>query len=170
MIIFANKFKIMYMNHRNLIINSIVLAFLFFVISCSNNTTSNTEKNESESIEHLTKATFKEKVNNYETGSSWKYKGSHPCIIDFYATWCGPCKRLSPTMDELSKQYEGKVKFYKVDVDDEKELASAFGIQSIPTIYFCPMNGNPVIEYGALPKENIVALIESTFKQLTINN
>ena len=154
------------MRYKYLAINSILGLFLMFSLSCSNSS-ANQDK---DGIEHLTNATFKDKVDDYENGGIWKYKGTQPCIVDFYATWCGPCKRLSPTMEELSKQYEGKVKFYKVDVDQDKELANAFGIESIPTIYFCPLNGKPVIEYGALPKDNIVALIDSTFKQLKINN
>lgn len=154
------------MKSKYFIINSLLGLSLMFIISCSNNSA----KHENDVIEHLTNVTFKEKVDDYEMGGIWKYKGIQPCIIDFYATWCGPCKRLAPTMEGLSKKYEGKVKFYKVDVDEEKELASAFGVESIPTIYFCPLNGKPVIEYGALPEDNIVALINSTFKQFTIKN
>jgi thioredoxin len=154
------------MKSKNLIINSLLGLSLMFVISCSNNSS----KSANDVIEHLTKASFKEKVDDYEAGGVWKYKGTQPCIIDFYATWCGPCKKLTPTMEELSKKYEGKIKFYKIDVDKEKELANAFEVESIPTIYFCPLDGKPVIEYGALPEDNIVALINSTFKQLGIRN
>ena len=154
------------MKYKNLIINSVLGITLLFFMSCTNNSSTGTAKSEKGGIEHLTKVSFKEKVSDYEAGMVWKYKGTQPCIIDFYATWCGPCKRLSPTMEALSKKYEGKVKFYKIDVDEEKDLAAAFGVESIPTIYFCPVNGKPVIEYGALPEENIVALINSTFKQL----
>ena len=104
---------------------------------------------------HLTKAEFITKVANFEANpTDWKYLGDKPCIIDFYATWCGPCKMVAPIMEELAKEYNGKINFYKVDVDAEPEIAAAYGIQSIPTIFFCPMNGTPQISQGAMPKES----------------
>jgi len=84
-------------------------------------------------MEHLTVETFKEKVFNWEESKDWKYKGELPCIIDFYADWCGPCKMVAPVLEELSKEYDGKVSFYKVDTEDQQELAGLFGISSIPT-------------------------------------
>jgi thioredoxin len=109
---------------------------------------------------HLTKAEFVSKVANFEANpSEWKYLGDKPCIIDFYATWCGPCKMVAPIMDELAKEYDGKISIYKVDVDAEPEIAAAYGIQSIPTIFFCPMNGNPQISMGAMPKESFQKVI-----------
>lgn len=109
---------------------------------------------------HLTKAEFITKVANFEANpSEWKYLGDKPCIIDFYATWCGPCKMVAPIMDELAKEYDGKISIYKVDVDAEPEIAAAYGIQSIPTIFFCPMNGNPQISMGAMPKESFQKVI-----------
>ncbi|MDR3652613.1 MAG: thioredoxin [Paludibacter sp.] len=104
---------------------------------------------------HLTKAEFLSKVDNFETNpTQWKYLGDKPCIIDFYATWCGPCKMVAPIMEDLAKEYYGKIYIYKVDVDAEQEIASAFGIQSIPTIFLCPMNGMPQVLQGAMPKES----------------
>ena len=112
------------------------------------------EANKMEPI-HLTKAEFISKVSNFEANpTDWKYLGDKPCIIDFYATWCGPCKMVAPILEDLAKEYDGKIYIYKVDVDAEPEIASAFGIQSIPTIFFCPMNGNPQISQGAMPKES----------------
>jgi thioredoxin len=109
---------------------------------------------------HLTKAEFITMVANFEANpSEWKYLGDKPCIIDFYATWCGPCKMVAPIMDELAKEYDGKISIYKVDVDAEPEIAAAYGIQSIPTIFFCPMNGNPQISMGAMPKESFQKVI-----------
>jgi thioredoxin len=104
---------------------------------------------------HLTKADFITKVANFETNpTEWKYLGDKPCIIDFYATWCGPCKTIAPIMEDLAKEYYGQIYIYKVDVDAEPEIAGAYGIQSIPTIFLCPMNGTPQMIQGAMPKES----------------
>ncbi len=103
---------------------------------------------------HLTKAEFLTKVTNFETNpTEWKYLGDKPCIIDFYATWCGPCKTVAPILEEIANEYKGKIYVYKIDVDAQPEIAAAYGIQSIPTILFCPMTGNPQITQGAMPKE-----------------
>lgn len=103
---------------------------------------------------HLTKAEFLKKVVNYEVNSKeWKYLGDKPCIIDFWATWCPPCKAIAPVLNDLAKEYKGKIYVYKVDVDQEKELAQAFGIQSIPTLLFVPMKGDPKAELGAISKD-----------------
>jgi thioredoxin 1 len=103
--------------------------------------------------EHLTKETFLNKVFNYEQNKEWKFEGNIPCVIDFWAPWCGPCKAVGPVIDELSKEYAGKVNFYKVNTDEEQELAGAFGIRSIPSLLFVPMSGQPKMAVGALPKE-----------------
>ena len=109
----------------------------------------------------ITKAEFIKKVANYEANpTEWKYLGDKPCIVDFYTTWCGPCKRLAPIMDELAKEYAGEIYIYKVDTDKEQELAAVFGIRSIPTLLFCPMGENPQIAQGALPKEQLKEAIE----------
>ena len=111
-------------------------------------------------VKHLTKAEFFEKVWNYEKNSKeWKYEGDKPCIIDFYTTWCGPCKRLSPILEELAKEYDGKIIVYKVNTEVERELASVFQVRSIPTLLFCPLKDNPQINVGALPKEQLVEAI-----------
>ena len=110
-------------------------------------------------MEHLTSDTFKTKVFNYETNKEWKFEGTNPCIIDFYADWCGPCKMVAPIMEELSEEYKGKVDIYKVDTEDQQELASIFGISSIPSILFVPKEGQPQMATGALPKEAFVEII-----------
>lgn len=102
--------------------------------------------------ELLTKETFLQKVFNYEVNKEWKFEGDLPCIIDFYADWCGPCKMVAPILEELGKDYQGKVNIYKVDTEAEQELAGAFGIRSIPSILFIPKNGEPQMAQGALPK------------------
>ena len=101
----------------------------------------------------LTIQDFKDKVFNYEEEQEWKYKGTVPAIIDFYADWCGPCKMVAPILEELSKEYEGQLVIYKVDTEKEEELASLFGIRSIPTFLFIPLNRNPMIQAGAFPKK-----------------
>lgn len=115
-------------------------------------------------MEHLTQETFKEKVFNYEESKDWKFKGDKPCIIDFYADWCGPCKMVAPVLEELAKEYEGKVDIYKVNTEDQQELAAAFGIRSIPSILFCPKDDKPQMSMGALPRESFVKAIEDVFK------
>jgi len=109
---------------------------------------------------HLTKAEFIEKVFDFENNKEWKYEGTTPCIIDFYADWCGPCKMIAPTLEELALEYDGKVIIYKVDTEKERELAGAFGIQSIPALLFVPVSGQPQMAKGALPKESFVQAIK----------
>ncbi len=105
--------------------------------------------------ENLTKQTFVEKVFDFEKNAEWNYAGSLPCVIDFWAPWCGPCRAVGPVIEELSKEYAGKVNFYKVNTDEEQELAGAFGIRSIPSLLFVPMTGQPKMAVGALPKNTL---------------
>jgi len=107
-------------------------------------------------LEHLTSETFKQKVFNYETNKEWKFEGDKPCVIDFYADWCSPCKMVAPILKELGKEYEGKINIYKVDTEDQQEIASVFGIRSIPSILFIPKEGQPQMSAGAMPKESFV--------------
>lgn len=115
-------------------------------------------------IVQLTTKTFKEKVFDYETDTEWKYKGELPAIVDFYADWCKPCKIIAPILEELAKEYKGKIIIYKVNVDNEKELAGAFQTQSIPSILFIPKEGQPQMAKGALPKETFVKAINEVLK------
>jgi thioredoxin 1 len=110
--------------------------------------------------EHISAADFKNKIFDYETEQDWKYKGTLPAIIDFYAEWCGPCKAIAPVLEELSEEYAGKVIIYKIDTDQEEELSSLFGIQSIPTILFIPLQGSLMVQRGALPKNVLKQVIE----------
>ena len=105
-------------------------------------------------LEHLTNETFKEKIFNYETNKEWKFEGDTPAIIDFYADWCGPCKVVAPILEELKDEYGDKLDIYKVNTEEERELASVFGIQSIPSILFVPSEGQPQMAMGALPKDS----------------
>ncbi len=114
--------------------------------------------------EHLTKETFLEKVFDYEKNEDWKYNGELPCIIDFYADWCAPCKMVAPIIDELSNEYENKVAFYKINTDEEQEIAGLFGIQSIPSILFVPKDGQPQMAVGAIPKDAFRQAIKDVLK------
>lgn len=111
-------------------------------------------------VRYLTTAQFLERVFDYKNNKDWKFKGDKPCVIDFYTTWCGPCKRLAPIMEELSQTYCDQVVFYKVDTERERELAYLFGINSIPQVLYIPMEGKPMLLQGLYPKENIVQIIE----------
>ena len=106
--------------------------------------------------EHLTVDTFKSKVFNYTENKEWKFEGELPCIIDFYADWCGPCKMVSPILEELATEFDGKMNVYKVDTEDQQELAQIFGIQSIPSLLFVPKDGQPQMAMGALPKASLL--------------
>ena len=111
-------------------------------------------------VQHLTKADFLKKVANYETTpNEWKYLGDKPAIIDFYASWCGPCRSIAPVLEELAQEYKGQIVIYKVDTEQEQELAAAFGIRSIPSLLFVPMDGQPQMAQGAMPKDAFVQAI-----------
>jgi thioredoxin 1 len=114
--------------------------------------------------EHLTAETFKQKVFDYETGKDWKYEGEIPCVIDFYADWCGPCKMVAPILEELSDEYAGKMFVYKVNTEEEQELAAVFGIQSIPSLLFVPKEGQPQMAMGALPKDTFKKAFREVLK------
>ena len=113
-----------------------------------------------QTVNYLATEQFKEKVFNYATEKDWKYVGDKPCVIDFYTTWCGPCKRLAPIMEELAKEYAGKVYFYKVDVEKETEVARVFQISSFPRILYIPAKDKPIMQIGLQPKEDIQAIID----------
>jgi len=114
---------------------------------------------------NLTAAKFKADIFDYTTEKDWKFKGSRPAIIDFYADWCGPCKMVAPIMEQLSDEYVGKVDIYKVDTEVEQELSAVFGIRSIPSILFIPVDGLPMMQPGALPKAAFKEVIEKELLQ-----
>jgi len=115
-------------------------------------------------VEHLTKADFIDKVCDFENSDTWKYTGDLPAIIDFWAEWCPPCKMISPLLDEISRTYEGRLRIYKVNTDEETDIASAFGVLSIPTLLFIPLREPPQLSVGALPKAGIEKLINQFLK------
>jgi thioredoxin len=150
---------------------ALAIMTLFFLPACqakqpdATNTTkttiNTTNKTKKMGTIHLTKAEFLEKVVNYETSpNEWKYLGDKPCLIDFYADWCGPCKAVAPILEELAKEYDGQVYIYKINTDQEQELAGAFGIRSIPSLLFVPMEGQPRMSMGAMPKDQLKKAID----------
>lgn len=162
----------------------IILAISFGIVGCGNmqgnqqsdkSTIENdgeiTGTQDEENPEYLTYETFKEKVWDFEKNSSeWIYKGDVPCVIDFYADWCKPCKMVAPIMDELAIKYKGKIKIYKINTDKEKKLAGVFGIRSIPSVLFSPMEGRPKMQTGALPKAEYIKIIEEELLNKNNNN
>jgi thioredoxin len=146
---------------RKILFAGIMLAIVFTASAGKNKENKTEGTNQSKEIEktgtiHLTKAEFLTKVSNYEVNpTEWKYLGDKPCIIDFYASWCGPCKLIAPILDELAKEYDGQIYIYKVNTEEEQDLAAAFGIRSIPSILFCPIGEAPQMAQGALPKDVI---------------
>jgi len=121
----------------------------------------NTKEEASNEVIVLTKKDFLEKIYNYEKNRDrFVYEGSMPCIIDFYADWCPPCKTVDPILKELAKEYKGKIKIYKINTDNERELAQTFRIQNIPTYFFIPAKREPASAIGALPRESFVKVIE----------
>jgi len=115
-------------------------------------------------VVYLTNDTFKKYIFNYETEKEWKYSGKKPAIIDFYADWCAPCRQLSPLIEAIAREYEGRIDVYKVDTEKEKALAQSLGITGLPTILFIPVEGSPQVAMGALPKESLVQAITEVLK------
>ncbi len=146
----------------------ITAAVLVMATGCSNTTGKQTGDNKATTIaqkqgkvEFLTYDTFLEKVWNFEASpQNWVYEGDVPAIIDFYADWCAPCRKIAPIMDKLAEEYAGKIKIYKIDVDKEQRLAGVFQVRSIPSVLFTPVNGKPMMQAGALTEEMYVKVIE----------
>jgi thioredoxin len=135
---------------------SISVIFVLIMSSCYAGSPAKTNSTSSNgNVIVLTNDVFKQKIFNYEVNKSWKFEGNLPVIIDFYATWCGPCRQLSPIVEELAKKYEGKIIVYKVDTDKEPQLAQSMGIQSLPTLFFIPAKGQPRTSIGSVPRETL---------------
>ncbi|WP_185153856.1 thioredoxin [Dysgonomonas sp. 520] len=154
---------------------ALFLAIAILLISCKKETNKEQKDNEIVKIESnenrtkkgsnmktikLTKTEFLTKVANYEANPEWKYLGDKPALIDFYADWCGPCKAIAPTLEELAAEYGDQIYIYKIDTDKEQELAALFGIRSIPSLLFIPMNGQPQMSQGAVPKPELKSAID----------
>ena len=115
-------------------------------------------------VEFLSEESFKTKVFNFEANKDWKFEGELPCMIDFYADWCQPCKMVAPVLEELQEEYDGKINIYKINTEEEKNLAGMFGIQSIPSLLFVPKEGQPQMAVGALPKDTFKKAIADVLK------
>jgi len=122
------------------------------------------KEKETDLVESLTKDSFLQKVFNYEQNKEWKFEGELPCIIDFYADWCGPCKMVEPILQELAQEYQGKLNIYRVDTQAQRELTAFFNIQGIPSMLFVPLNGKPQMATGALPKKILKKAIKEVLK------
>jgi thioredoxin len=135
----------------------IALGLLLTLGNCHAGNSPKASANTSSSVKviELTNAVFKQKVFNYDINKTWKFEGNLPVIIDFYATWCGPCRQLSPLVEEIAKKYDGKIVVYKVDTDKEQLLAQSMGIQSLPTLLFIPAKGQPRSTVGVIPRETL---------------
>ena len=120
--------------------------------------------------EQLTKEAFLEKVFNYEKNQEWQFEGDLPCIVDFWADWCQPCRMVAPVLEELAEEYKGKLNIYKVNTEEEQELAAAFGIRSIPSLLFIPKDAQPQMAAGALPKATFVKIIDDVLKIPPVEN
>ena len=151
------------------IINLSLLFSLVALLSCGNTSTKQpTSATDSKPVAEggkpiqLDKQTFIKRVYDFEKSpQKWVYAGDKPCVIDFYADWCGPCKMIAPYLEEIAGKYNGKVYVYKVNVDNQQELAQFFGIQSIPAVLFCPLEGKPQMMTGSRPKEDFYTAVES---------
>lgn len=145
----------------------VIIGLVVFILnSCTSNslgetTASNKNENVESLIVHINTVEFKEKIFDFEKNIDWKYNGSKPCIVDFYADWCGPCKMLLPSLKELSEEYKDKIIIYKVNVDNERQLSEIFGITSIPALLFCPMNGKPTMSNGYVAKNQLKEMINT---------
>jgi len=143
-----------------------ILSAVMVIVSCccnsggDNQQNTNNKEKKMQTI-HLTKSEFLAKVADYETSpNEWKYLGDRPAVIDFYASWCGPCKMIAPILEELAAEYGDSIYVYKINTEEEQELAAAFGIQSIPTLLFVPMEGAPQMAQGAMPKNALKEAID----------
>lgn len=157
------------------VILSLLLVFGIAISGCTensnkanNDSTDSQKSSEVGQVIQMDKAMFIEKVFNYEANpDKWTYLGDKPCIIDFYADWCGPCKKVAPIMSEFAEEYKDQIVVYKVDTDKQKELAQVFGIRSIPSVLFCPAEGQPTMTMGALPKSEFQKIINDVLLKKT---
>jgi thioredoxin 1 len=115
-------------------------------------------------MENLNLESFKLKVYDYEKSKDWKFNGVRPAIIDFYADWCAPCHSLAPVFEEVSHDFAGRIDFYKINTETEPELATLFGVRGIPAIFFLPMDGEPAMSAGFMPRESFHKAIADIFQ------
>ena len=144
---------------RFISITAVLKLLLITSITAGNPVNTVKESDNNVTVIYLTNSTFKQLVFNYDKNKEWKYEGTKPAIIDFYATWCPPCRQLSPLVEEISKEYFGKIVVYKIDTDKEKILSQRLGISGLPTLLFIPVKGKPQASMGLISKETLVQTI-----------
>jgi thioredoxin len=144
---------------RKLLLSLLISSLIFVNCRSEKGNNPDAKKTTAANVVHLTTAEFKKMVFNYEVNKEWKYEGTQPAIIDFYADWCAPCRQLAPILEEVAKEYNGKLIVYKVDTEKEKELAQNMNISGLPTLLFIPAQGKPQMSMGLIPKESLVKVI-----------
>lgn len=144
---------------RIFLLSVIIFPLLFSECKAENPAVKSTGDSGKSAVVYLTNETFKELVFNYEANKEWKYEGNKPAIIDFYADWCAPCRQLSPLVEEIAREYAGKINVYKVDTEKERLLTQKIGITGLPTLLFIPASGKPQMSMGALPKESLIKAV-----------
>ena len=151
---------------KGLILTLTIITLIFSDCNAGNPSSNNNKAVSSDVVVQLTNETFKKVIFNYDLNKAWKFEGTKPVIIDFYADWCPPCRQLSPLVEEIAKEYEGKIVVYKVNTDKEKALTQSLGITSLPTLLYIPAKGKPQVTLGFIPKEQIV----KTIKEILLTN
>jgi len=144
---------------RKLLLSVIAATMLMVTCRSENKSREGSVAEGKETVIQLTNEGFKKMIFNYEANKEWKYEGTKPAIIDFYADWCGPCRQLSPMVDEVARQYDGRIIVYKVNTDKEQQLSQSLGISGLPTLLFIPASGKPQMSMGLIPKEALIKAI-----------
>jgi thioredoxin 1 len=145
---------------RKYLILGVVFAFVLTNCNAGEPVNKNETPSAKSDIVYLTDETFKEKVFNYEVNKEWKYEGTKPAIIDFYADWCAPCRELSPMLEELAREYGDQIIVYKIDTEKETKLTQTLGITGLPTLLYIPVNGKPQVRMGLVPKASLAQAID----------
>lgn len=167
------------MRKMNRVLLLMLLAFNTMAMACT--TTTNKELNTNpDSVKEKTtagkvvkidQAMFKKLVWDYQNSpQEWKFTGERPVVVDFYADWCGPCRRVAPIMEKLAEEFKGQIDIYKVNVDHNKELSAVFGINSIPAILFVPMNEKPAMQPGLMQEEQYRQIFKEFVLGIKANN